>query len=441
MVSELPEQTKPIDVVAKAQEKEVRVRPFKKLFQVLIIAVPLLAIIGYFSYTLYLKFFTKPPETPLVAESEDGKVINTQKIYSYKVQLPQLDPVASFIYFGDATSLFSPFNVYYLTKENRLLATPFFVSAINSAGRPWCFGQGKDPLTVSLSQDSFVCFENISNKDVIVRRLDLKGREYKEYFFSSKREIFGDSKFSRVVVSRDADAALIYSTAGAFIFESKTGTLNKIDLPGNLEIIKAVSLSNTESALITANNKIYRVNFSSNAGGIFDINFISLSNEQLASGLPTARLSKDGRRIIFTISSPIEEISGEPNYQSVIAYNIDLVTAKLSDELNYDEKFLVSCKNLSANKYCFYKSITGEAGSKTEVVYMKEYDLPLTEVVKAKAKEDKEFRIILNLIPANGNYIVLKAPSFFVDPRDNNIFTWVVYTYNIQKKELKPLTY
>ncbi len=173
-------QQKPEDIVAKEAEKQVRRRPFKRLLRLVVIFVPLTALLAFGAYVVYAKISGKKIQIVQTPEPEDRNVLSPKTTYSYKVNTPPYDPLMSFVYFGNSITLFNPLNLYYLTKDFTLIGVPFFVSATNSNGKPWCFGDGKDPMIMSLDQNSFFCLENQDNKNIVLRRLDLRGRDYKE---------------------------------------------------------------------------------------------------------------------------------------------------------------------------------------------------------------------------------------------------------------------
>lgn len=430
------------DIVAQHAEVEVKKKSHKKLLVISLISLVFITGLFYIGYLIAKSLSHKTEqltETPKGEKKEN--LISPSSIRTYKIELPSVNSVASFIYFGNPTSLFNPLNAYFLTEDNKVVGVPFYVSATNSYGNPWCFGLGKDQNTVSYDQNSMYCVESVNDKELIVRRLDLRGREYKEFTFSQENGLFSAGQNARVIASRDGDTAFIYSSFGAYIFESTSGNLFPIDMPSNVEILKPVYLSNVEAAFITTTNKIYRINFSSHKGGLFDVNFSGLDNTKLTKGLKTARLSKDSRRIIFTISDLTDEIQAatSPDYQTVIAYNIALDGGKVFDELDREEKFLVSCKNLVDNKYCLYKSLIGEEKNKQEFLYLKEYDLPLVEVAKAKSLNN-EYKIATYSIIANPNYFFVKVP-IFNNPQKAEEFSWNAYSYNTTTKTLKPLAF
>lgn len=424
------------------EEKPVKKFSFKLILK-LFIALVVLGVLGVFGlYAASMLQKNGTPEEVKVEEKKDESVISPKNVASYRINSPALEPVMSFIYYGEPTSFFSSNTAYFLDKDNRLVGLPFFVSADNSGGRAWCQGGGKSAFNISADQSASYCLENISGRNIVIRRLDLKSREYKEYMFEGSSDLFSESKLSRVISSRDGDTAFIYSQAGAFIFEAVSGNLFKVDLPTSLEIIKSVNISNVEAALVTAENKVYRINFSNRRGGVFDVNFIGLSPEQLSKGLKTARLSKDGRRIIFTISDAIESLpaDGNINYQSIVAYNIDLGTSKVSDELSYEEKFFVSCKYLVGNKFCVYRNREGEAGRNLmEALYYREFDQPLVAILKVKGIQEG-YRMKVETVWGNSNYFFVKSPNFF-EPNDEKKFTWVAYTFNTTDKVLRPISY
>lgn len=380
----------------------------------------------------------KPEEKKVETQKKDESVIPNKKISTYKIYNSPTEAVTSFIYHGEPSTVFSSHTAYYLSADNRLMGLPFFVSAESLLGKSWCNGMGKNPFNLSYEQTTAYCLENISGKEVIVKKLDIKSREYKEYTFAGGSDLFTDGGSSNVISSRDGDTALIYSPSGAFIFDSVSSNLYKTELPLNLSFQKAIHISNVELALISSTNKVYRVNFSNRKSGIFDVNFIGLTDEQLTKGLKTARLSKDGRRIIFTISDILEVLPADKNvnYQSIVAYNIDLYNSKVSDELAYDEKFLVSCKYLISEKYCLYRGTEEIANQKkNEELLMKEFDGNLISILKTPYVDS--FRIKVNTISGLTNFAFIKSPLYL----DSEKFIWVTYSYNAPDKSLKPLTY
>lgn len=381
---------------------------------------------------------TKPEEKKTQTEKKDESVIPNKKIGTYKIYNSPVEAITSFIYQGEPDTVFSSHTAYYLSADNRLIGLPFFISAESLLGKSWCQGNGKNAFNLSYEQTTAYCLENVSGKEIILRKLDIKNREYKEYAFASSSDLFSDGGSSNVVSSRDGDTALIYSPAGAFIFDSVSGNLYKTQLPLNLSLQKAVHISNVELALISSTNKLYRVNFSNRKSGIFDVNFIGLTDEQLTKGLKTARLSKDGRRIIFTISDVIEALPKDlnVNYQSIVAYNVDLYNSKVSDELAYDEKFLASCKFLISEKFCIYRLVSEEATQKkSEELFAKEFNGDLVSILKIPYVDS--VRIKVNTVSGLSNFAFIKSPLYL----EADKFMWVNYSYNASDKSLKPLTY
>lgn len=432
------------DIVALEAEKQVKKGKFNKIFLGLggIVGIALVGAGIYFAMGMLPK--KTPVEETKKEEKTQVNIVSPKSTVSYKIKTPQVDTTNSFIYSGDpAFGIFSPLTAYFLTKDNQMLPASFFVSAANSGGKAWCFGEGKDLFVVSQSQNAYFCLENTDGKIIAIKRLSLIGQEFKEYTFASNFDLFSDSRFSKVISSRDGDSALIYSPSGAFVFESASGNLFKMDLPLNLEITKVLHLSNTESAFITGANSIYRVNFSNHRGGLFGVNFtgFGFTQDQLKTGLMTARLSKDSRRIVFTISDLIETLPADKslNFQPIKAYNIDLSTAKVSDELNYEERFLVSCKFPLGNRFCLYKYKEEIPGQPTyDVLYLKEFDKDLVSAAKTPRTEDKFMSILPMSIDSNSNYFFVRMKTF-PDPKKLDQSFWINYIYDTSSNKLSQL--
>ncbi|MBI4091432.1 hypothetical protein HY419_01620 [candidate division WWE3 bacterium] len=419
--------------------------PTKKLL-IAVVTLVLLTVLAVVAVLAKGLITGQPKKEPPIEETKIEPLIKADKILSYRIQLPKTDVITSFIYYGEPSlSLFTPLNVYTLDKNFKLSVTPFSIAAQNKDGRPWCLGNGLSKFTISKDQKASYCLEMFNNSEIAVRKLDLKSNEYKEFYFKQDGELLSDARTSRVISSRDGDSAFIYSPVGAFAFESQKGELYYVDFPPNLEITNVVALSNTETAIVTDSNKIFRINFSNHKGGVFDVNFIGIGNEDLKKGLATLRLSKDSRRLVFTISDQIENLpamGNEPSYQAVVAYNIDLNTSKVSDELNYEEKLLVSCKNPIGDKYCLYGMLqVGEEKNKTqEALYIKEHNNPLETVVTIYNNDKVNKKIRFEASDENSDYFFVQTPSV-KDPKSQLETYPRIQVYSAKEKKLIPLDY
>ncbi|MEK7595745.1 MAG: hypothetical protein AAB443_04145 [Patescibacteria group bacterium] len=437
----------PEDIVAQEAVKVEKKRPFKKLTLILLVGfVILILLVG--GVLLLASSIFRPPEKKEEIKEEikkDVTTINPTKIITYRIKSLPIDSVFSFIHIGQATARYSPLTAYNLTNENKIFTQALSLLASSQESRGTCFADGENPLTFSQDRLATYCLEARTPKELIIKKIDLKTKDYKEFIFETDFELFSLSPSSRVISSRDGDQALIYSSFGTYILESSSGNLYKMDFPSNLSITKTINISNVEAAFITDINKIYRVNFSNHKGGIFDVNFIGLTQENLRKGLETTRLAKDGRRLVFTISDKIEELPPDknPNYQAVVAYNIDLATAKISDELNYEEKFLVSCKNLMGSKYCVYKSLelNKDSGRYIESYVLKEFDLPFVEIAKFLNRSDK-YTSHLQTFDYNQDFMFLET-LIYEDPNrlDETLAKQTVFVYKTAAKKLQALSY
>ncbi len=395
--------------------------------------------------------FISRPKTPAKQNPDSNTtqkeetVIPSSQTKTYKLEMPMDEAVNSFIYFGQQTSVFSPLTAYTLTKGNRLISTPLSISASAQNGNPWCEGMGKSKDNLSHDQKAVICLENVDNRSIKIRKVDLRKNEYKEFDFALKgKDLFLEARTARVVASRDGDSAIIYSPAGAFVFEAVTGNLHKLEIPLNLDITKAVNISNVEVALITFDNKLFRVNYSSKRGGVFEINFTGTPLDKLTYGLSTARLSKDGKKIVYTITDKFDVFptGGDINYPGIVAYNIDLNSAKVADELSYEEKFLLTCTNLVSDKYCVYKNTEKSATDKGDdkVLYIREFDKPITELVRIKnGKLTTEAQ--LEIAASTNGYVFVKAPFNYTNLEDKKEGMPITYFFNAENKSLVPLSY
>src|SRR3989344_9074767 len=433
------------DIISKESEAIAKKKPGKKL---IVIGLLLGILLAFYAATFLLKTTVtqnnKTKKTEEENKSVQEGVLSPKKTSRYKIESSFGNSPLSFLYTGGENSLFTPLTAYYLTPDNKLFKNSFGVNSVNSNGKPWCFKEGR--YSFSSSQDNKVvfCLEHKSDKDIILRKTDLKGNEYKEYEFTEDKNLFTDSILSRVISSQDGDSALIYSPAGAFVFEPIAERLFKKNLPSDHEIINVVHIGSSESALITADNKIYRLNFSNHQGGVFNVDFASVDRSKLNEALKTARLSKDSRKIVFTVSVKISDLPSDnvpPNFQSVIAYNIDLNSTKLSDELDYEERFRLSCQNLLGNKYCLYKSFIEEDKVRYEKLYIKDFESSLKEIIKVRTVLNEGHKIETYLPSQNPNFLFVKAPYFYGTDKFNNEFFFVIYVYNTGSGKLWPLSY
>lgn len=436
------------DIISQQADVVAQKKSNKKLVVVLALAVILgigLAVVALSTLSRPQKQGPKPDDTGGDVKPQDTSVIQASLVRTYKLEMPREEAVTSFLYFGEQTTVFTPLTAYTLTKGNQLIATPLYVSLTAQNANPWCEGYGKDKMPLSTDQKVSFCLENIDGKNIKIRKADIKKNEYKEFTFGLKdKDLFATTRTSRVIASRDGDSAIIYSPVGAYVLETISGALYKIELPQNLDIVKVVNLSNVEVALITFGNKIYRVNYSSRQGGLFEVNFTGTPQDRLADGLKTARLSKDGRKIVFTISGAIENLPKETdiNYQSVVAYNIDLNTAKVADELGYEEKFLLSCKYLVSDKHCLYKNTEEKDRTTESVVYAREFDKPVNEVIRvASGRSGSPIKLDVNA--SSQSYTFIKAPLNYltIGPNPKESSVWLTYFYNADNKSLVPLVY
>ena len=425
------------DVVAQASELEHKGTKKRKTIVVVLIGVFVgLALLG--GAAVIVSRLTKVVEEEKVVEKTEKEATLTPSFSNeFAIDAPSANSVFSFVYIGEPKPHFNPLNAYFFLNDNKLLGTPFNISAYQNPSTEWCFGRGRDTKVASRDASSFYCLQNIDSKNIILRWLDLKGQKFKEFGFMSQSDIFSNASTSAVVSSRDGDSAFIYSPSGAFVFEVVSGSLFRVDLPLNLKFVNALHLSNTEVALITDANKIYRLNFSNHQGGVFDVNFIGLENDKLARALQDARLSKDGRRIIFSTTEPFTVLNldgSAPNPQEVVAYNIDIASGKVSDEFSVEERFISSCANRVGDKYCLFESKAEGEKKFDESLFIKAFDSGLTAVAKVGLQEKNGFSITIQTVPANSAY-------FFVSFNLPGTSLSTTQVYSTAENSLKPLNY